>query len=69
VAATVRAATKDAEADIALDVSALSTAYLGTHTLAALARAGRVTELRVGGVAAADGLFLTGVAPWSSTPF
>jgi len=68
-AATVRAASKSAKADIALDVSALSTAYLGTHTFAALARAGRVTELRVGGIAAADGLFLTGVAPWSSTPF
>ena len=68
-AASVRRAEAGVEADIALDVSALSTLYLGSHTFAELARAGRVTERRAGGVAAADGLFMTAVKPWSSTPF
>ncbi len=56
-------------ADLALDVSALSTLYLGSFSFAELSRAGRVTELRPGGIAAADALFATAVKPWNSTPF
>ena len=48
-----------AEADLALDVSALSTLYLGAFTFAELARAGRITELRDGGIERADALFAT----------
>lgn len=68
-ASTVRAAGAGAEADLALDVSALGSIYLGGFSFAELSRAGRVTELRPGGIAAADALFVTATAPWSSTPF
>jgi predicted acetyltransferase len=69
---TGTAATPDApgtEPDLALDVSALSGLYLGGFSFAELARAGRVTELRPGGLAAADALFATAIKPWNSTPF
>ena len=68
-AATVVPAEAGAAADLALDVSALSTIYLGGFSFAELSRAGRVTELRAGGVAAADALFATAIKPWNSTPF
>lgn len=67
--ATVRAAGAGAEPDLALDVSALGSIYLGGFSFAELSRAGRVTELRPGGIAAADALFVTATKPWSSTPF
>jgi len=57
------------EPDLALDVSALSAIYLGGFTFAELSRAGRVTELRPGGIAAADAMFVTATKPWNSTPF
>jgi len=67
--ATLRPAAKGTEADIALDISALNSVYLGTHTFSDLARANRVSESHAGGVAGADALFASAVAPWSSTPF
>ena len=63
------AAPAGTEADLALDASALSTLYLGAFTFAELARAGRITELRDGGMERADALFATSVKPWNSTPF
>ena len=66
---SVVAAPPGTEADLALDVSALSTLYLGAFTFAELALAGRITELRAGGMERADALFATSVKPWNSTPF
>lgn len=68
-AATLRPAPARAEADVSLDVSALSSIYLGGFSFAELARAARVTESRPGGIAAADALFSTAIRPWCSTPF
>ncbi|GEN79419.1 GNAT family N-acetyltransferase [Actinotalea fermentans] len=56
----------DADADLALDVRELGTAYLGGFTLAALAGAGLVTELRPGTLHAASTAFGWPVAPVSS---
>ena len=44
--------------------SGLGCAYLGGETLAALARAGLVTELREGALAQASRAFASDVAPW-----
>ena len=65
--ATVTAFTGDP--DLTLDTSDLATIYLGTSTVADLARAGRVAECRPGAVATADALFTTAVAPFCSTGF
>lgn len=46
-----------AEADLACDVTALGSAYLGGFTFRQLARAGRVEERRAGALAKADALF------------
>ncbi|MEY9944547.1 GNAT family N-acetyltransferase [Kitasatospora sp. GAS1066B] len=54
----------DAPADLALSVRELGSAYLGGATLAALARAGLVGELRPGALAAASHAFAWDVAPW-----
>lgn len=54
----------DEDADLALDVADLASPYLGGFTFRALARAGRVEERREGGIARADGLFRSDVAPW-----
>jgi predicted acetyltransferase len=54
----------DEDADLALDVADLATPYLGGFTFRALARAGRLEELRTGGIARADALFRADVAPW-----
>jgi len=56
-------------ADLALDVAALASAYLGGFTFAQLARAGRVEELRPGAAARADALFRTDRAPWCPEVF
>jgi predicted acetyltransferase len=53
-----------ADADVALDASALGSVYLGGFTLDQLARAGRVEELKPGGVERADALFRTARQPW-----
>ncbi|WP_405887771.1 GNAT family N-acetyltransferase [Streptomyces sp. NBC_01136] len=55
--------TQDA-ADLALSVRELGAAYLGGVSLASLAAAGRVRELRQGALAEASVGFLSAVAPW-----
>ncbi|MEU9853424.1 GNAT family N-acetyltransferase [Streptomyces sp. NPDC047974] len=55
--------TSDA-ADLALSARELGAAYLGGTSLASLALAGRVTELRDGSLAEASLAFGSGVAPW-----
>ncbi|MFD8589780.1 GNAT family N-acetyltransferase [Streptomyces sp. NPDC059637] len=59
----VCAPTRDA-ADLALSVRELGSAYLGGVSLAALAGAGRVRELRAGALERAATAFLSPVAPW-----
>jgi predicted acetyltransferase len=55
----------DEAADLALDVRELGAAYLGGFTFGELLRAGLVRELKEGGAARADALFLTsGPKPW-----
>ncbi|MDH6578674.1 GNAT family N-acetyltransferase [Kitasatospora sp. MAP5-34] len=51
-------------AELALNVRTLGSAYLGGTTLAALAAAGRVTELRQGALAEASRAFASDIAPW-----
>lgn len=58
------AARTDEEPDLRLDVAALGSAYLGGFTFAQLRRALQVEELREGGVARADRMFRTDIAPW-----
>ena len=58
-----------AAADLALDVGALASVYLGGFSFGDLARAGRVEELREGAVDRADSLFRTGIAPWCAEIF
>jgi predicted acetyltransferase len=53
-----------AEPDLRLDVDMLGSVYLGGFTFADLARAGRVEELRDGGIARADALFRADRHPW-----
>ncbi|MEV6212502.1 GNAT family N-acetyltransferase [Kitasatospora sp. NPDC051914] len=53
-----------APADLVLDVRELGAAYLGGATLAALAGAGLVTELRAGALAQVSRAFASDVAPW-----
>ncbi|MEU1037234.1 GNAT family N-acetyltransferase [Streptomyces sp. NPDC005907] len=57
------ARTEDA-ADLALSVKELGSAYLGGVSLASLAGAGLVRELRQGAVAEASAGFTSAVAPW-----
>ena len=55
----------DEAADLALDVRELGAAYLGGFTFGELLRAGVVRELKEGGAARADAIFLTsGPKPW-----
>ncbi len=54
----------DAEAEVALPVTALGSAYLGGFTFGELARAGRVEELVDGALDRADGLFRADRYPW-----
>ncbi|OEJ26882.1 GNAT family N-acetyltransferase [Streptomyces agglomeratus] len=54
----------DEAADLALSVRELGAAYLGGVSLASLAAAGRVRELRPGALAEASQAFGAGVAPW-----
>ncbi|MFI6402589.1 GNAT family N-acetyltransferase [Streptomyces sp. NPDC050548] len=51
-------------ADLALSVRELGSAYLGGFSLASLAGAGRVRELRAGALAEASLAFGSAVAPW-----
>jgi predicted acetyltransferase len=52
------------EPDLALDVSALGSVYLGAVSFAQLREALRVEELREGAVARADALFAWRPLPW-----
>jgi predicted acetyltransferase len=58
------AARSDAEAEIALDVSALGSAYLGAVSFEQLRSALRLEELTQGAVEKADGLFAWRPLPW-----
>jgi predicted acetyltransferase len=57
------------EADVSLDANDLASLYLGGFTATALARAGRVVELRSGGLAGVDRLFPTASQPWCPQEF
>ena len=59
----------DAPADVALDVAALASAYLGGVSLHELAAAGRARELTPGAVARAAAAFRGEVAPWCPDTF
>jgi predicted acetyltransferase len=54
----------DADADLALDVSALGSAYLGGIQFAQLAQGGHVEEMTPGAIERADGIFRHGLHPW-----
>jgi predicted acetyltransferase len=58
------AARTEDDADLALTVQSLASAYLGGVSFAALARAGRVEELQDGALARADGMFRWDRHPW-----
>jgi predicted acetyltransferase len=58
------AARTDDDADIALPVQSLGSAYLGGVSFAELARAGRLEELKDGALARADALFRWDRHPW-----
>lgn len=58
-----------ADADLACDVTALGSAYLGGIRVSQLARAGRVTEHRTGALARADALFAGHRLPWCPEVF
>lgn len=53
-----------ADADLACDITALGSVYLGGFSFGQLARAGRVIELRADAAARADALFPADRAPW-----
>ncbi len=53
-----------ADAELACDITALGSVYLGGFSFARLVQAGRVTERREGAAARADLLFPTEKAPW-----
>jgi len=59
----------EAEPDLALDANDLASLFLGGFTATALAAAGRVAELRPGGLSAADALFPTALKPWCPQEF
>jgi predicted acetyltransferase len=54
----------DGEPDLALDVRELGSVYLGGFTFSQLARAGKLEELRQGGIGRADALFRADAQPW-----
>jgi predicted acetyltransferase len=59
----------EAAADLALDVTALGSVYLGGFTFAQLGAAGRIEERRTGALARADALFPRDAAPWCPEVF
>jgi len=59
----------DRDPDLVLDIEALSAAYLGGVSLAALQGAGRVTEISPGAVTQASTAFGWPVAPWCPDQF
>jgi predicted acetyltransferase len=59
----------EAQPDLRIDAGDLGSAYLGGISFAELARAGRVEELRDGGIERADSVFRTSVTPWCPEVF
>jgi predicted acetyltransferase len=59
----------DTDADLAMDANDLASLFLGGFSATALAVAGRVVEMRPGGLAAADSLFPTPLKPWCPQEF
>jgi len=59
----------EADADVAIDVTDLASAYLGALSFERLAAAGRARELRPGGLARATALFATPLPPWCPEGF
>ena len=59
----------DAEADVALDVADLASAYLGAFSFERLATGGRAQELRPGGLARSTALFATSLPPFCPEGF
>jgi predicted acetyltransferase len=59
----------NAGAELALDVTALGSVYLGGFSFADLVRASRARELVAGAVERADALFHTSVQPWCAEIF
>jgi len=57
------------EADLRLDVRELASVFMGAFSFSQLHRAGLIEELRPGGIACADRLFTTPVAPWCPEMF
>ncbi|MEP6954308.1 MAG: sterol carrier protein domain-containing protein, partial [Solirubrobacteraceae bacterium] len=55
--------------DLALDTTVLAAAYLGGTTLAQLAAAGHVDELKPGALQRASSAFRGALAPWSPDGF
>lgn len=55
--------------DVASDITDIAAAYLGAFSFAALADAGRIREVKAGGIARADALFRTDRAPWCPRVF
>jgi predicted acetyltransferase len=53
-----------ADADLALEVDALGSAFLGGIRFAQLAQGGHVEELKPGAIERADGIFRHGLHPW-----
>lgn len=58
-----------ADADVALDIADLASAYLGAFSFERLAAARRAQELREGGIARASALFGTPVPPYCAEGF
>jgi Sterol carrier protein domain len=54
----------DAEPELALDITALGSAFLGGVSFAQLAQGGQVDERKPGAIARADGIFRHGLHPW-----
>jgi predicted acetyltransferase len=59
-----RAERTDADADLALEVDALGSAFLGGIRFAQLSQGGHVAELKPGAIERADGIFRHGLHPW-----
>ena len=57
------------DADLACDVTALGSVYLGGFTFAQLVRGGRVEELKRRAASRADAMFRTDVEPWCPEVF
>lgn len=67
--AVCRPAARGEDPDVRLDVTALGALYMGGYTASLLAAAGRVEELKPGGLRAADRLLSTWPAPLTGTGF